>query len=195
MKVQIKAKDYKVSPDLRAFIEGRVNKLDRFIARVTDAKLELTHEHPRTGGDRVTAQLTIATRHSLLRAEEQHAEARRAVDLVVDKMCRRIQRYHSKRADHGDGRSVREELAEAPALPDLAPDDVDELDDLDEEWGEGRQVVRTKRFALKPMSSAEAVDQLELLGHDFFVFLNADDNQVNVLYRRKNGDYGLIQPA
>ena len=189
MKVQIKAKDYKVSPDLRAFIEGRVNKLDRFIGRVTDAKLELTHEHPRTGGDRVTAQLTIATRHSLLRAEEQHAEARRAVDLVVDKMCRRIRRYHSKRADHGDGRSVREELAEAPALPDLAPDD------LDEEWGEDRQVVRTKRFALKPMSSAEAVDQLELLGHDFFVFLNADDNQVNVLYRRKNGDYGLIQPA
>ena len=190
MKVQIKAKDYKVSPDLRAFIEGRVNKLDRFIGRVTDAKLELTHEHPRTGGDRVTAQLTIATRHSLLRAEEQHAEARRAVDLVVDKMCRRIRRYHGKRADHGDGRSVREELAEAPAPPDL-----DEMDDLDEEWGEGRQVVRTKRFALKPMSSAEAVDQLELLGHDFFVFLNADDDQVNVLYRRKNGDYGLIQPA
>ena len=63
-----------------------------------------------------------------------------------------------------------------------------------EEEGD-REIVRTKRFSLKPMTSAEAIDQLELLGHDFFVFLNADNHQVNVVYRRRGGDYGLIQPA
>ncbi len=188
MEVQIKARDYKVSPGLREFIQGRVDKLDRFIGRVTDAKLELTHEHPRSGGERLTAQLTIATGRAILRAEEQHADPRRAIDLTVEKMCRRIKRYHSKRLD-------RRERPGA-TLPDLAPDELDEIELDDVEWdGGGRGIVRTKQFALKPMSSDEAVDQLELLGHDFFVFLNADDNRVNVLYRRKGGDYGLIQPT
>ena len=188
MEVQIKAKDYKVSPGLREFIQERVDKLDRFIGRQSEAKLELTHEHPRTGGERLTAQLTVAAGRSILRAEEQHADVRRAIDLAVEKMCRRIKRYHSKRVERGKRPSV----AELTALPDLAPA---ELADLDGAEADGSDVVRLKRFALKPMSSAEAIDQLELLGHDFFVFLNADDSQVNVLYRRKSGDYGLIQPA
>jgi putative sigma-54 modulation protein len=86
-----------------------------------------------------------------------------------------------------------------PTSPPPCPDDaMSELaaiavDGEDDEDAQG--IVRTKRFSLKPMSSNEAIDQLELLGHDFFVFLNADDDQVNVLYRRKNGHYGLIQPA
>lgn len=190
MEVQIRAKDYKVSADLREFIQKRVDGLDRFIGRPGEAKLELTHEHPRTGGERLTAQLTIAAGRSILRAEEQHADVRRAVDLAVEKMCRRIKRYHSKRVERGK----RPSLAEMTALPDLAPAELADLDRGEAE-ADGSDVVRLKRFALKPMSSAEAIDQLELLGHDFFVFLNADDSQVNVLYRRKSGDYGLIQPA
>jgi len=193
MEVQIKAKDLKVSQDLRDFVQGRVSKLDRFIGRVTDAKLELTHEHPRTGGERIVAQLTIAARHTILRAEEQHADAQRAIDLAIAKMVTQIRRYHSKRTD----RTRRPSVAEFVTLPDLAAADLAELDaTLDGvDDSDGQEVVRTKRFALKPMTSGEAIDQLELLGHDFFVFLNADDNQVNVIYRRKRGDYGLIQPA
>jgi putative sigma-54 modulation protein len=193
MEVQIKAKDLKVSQDLRDFVQGRVNKLDRFIGRVTDAKLELTHEHPRTGGERIVAQLTIAARHTILRAEEQHADAQRAIDLAVGKMVTQIRRYHSKRTD----RARRPSVAEFVTLPDLAAADLAELDAAIDgaDESDGREVVRTKRFDLKPMTSGEAIDQLELLGHDFFVFLNADDNQVNVIYRRKRGDYGLIQPA
>ena len=80
MEVQIKAKDYKVSPGLREFIQERVDKLDRFIGRPSEAKLELTHEHPRTCGERLTAQLTVAAGRSILRAEEQHADVRRAID-------------------------------------------------------------------------------------------------------------------
>ena len=193
MEIQIKARDYKVSPDLRQFIQERVNKLDRFLHRVTDAKLELIHEHPRTGGERFKAQLTVQSGHTVLRAEERNADVRRAVDLVVDKMGGRIRRYHSKRVERGK----RHLVPGFPTLPELAPEALADLPDVDgdDEAGDGRQVVRTKRFMLKPMSSAEAIDHLELLGHDFFVFLNAEDNQVNVLYRRKNGDYGLIQPA
>ncbi len=193
MEIQIKARDYKVDPQLRQFIQERVNKLDRFLLRVTDANLELIHEHPRTGGERFKAQLTVHCGHTILRAEERNAEVRRAVDLVVDKMEGRIRRYHSKRAERGK----RHLVPGFPTLPELAPETLADLPDLDtdDEREDGRRVVRTKRFALKPMSSAEAIDHLELLGHDFFVFLNADDNQVNVLYRRKSGDYGLIQPA
>lgn len=200
MEVQIKARDLKVSPSLHAFIVERTSKLDRFLDRVDEAKLELNHEHPRTGGERVKAQLTIARGRAILRAEEQNADVRRAVDLVVDKMYRRIQRYHSKRIDRKHGAPAEQEaLEEALAEQALAEtadlDGVEAGDGEEDEWADGYQVVRTKRFPLKPMSSTEAIDQMELLGHDFYVFLNADDNQVNVLYRRKSGDYGLIQPV
>ncbi|HEX5506646.1 MAG TPA: ribosome-associated translation inhibitor RaiA [Thermomicrobiales bacterium] len=195
MEVQIKARDLKVSPSLHAFIVERTSKLDRFLDRVDEAKLELNHEHPRTGGERVKAQLTIARGRAILRAEEQNADVRRAVDLVVDKMCRRIQRYHGKRVDRKRGAPTEQEALAEQALAETAELDVNAGDEEADEWADGYQVVRTKRFPLKPMSSTEAIDQMELLGHDFYVFLNADDNQVNVLYRRKSGDYGLIQPV
>ena len=193
MEVRIKAKDLKITEDLRGFIQGRVDKLDRFIGRGADAKLELNHQHPRTGGERTIAQLTVAHRQTLLRAEEQHADPRRAIDLAVDTMVAQIRRYHSKRTD----RAKRPSVAEFVALPELASAELAELDaavDADE-GDEGQEIVRRKRFALKPMTSGEAIDQLELLGHDFFVFFSAEDNQINVVYRRRGGDYGLIQPA
>lgn len=192
MDVQIKAKNLKVNEDLRAFIQSRVDKLDRFISQGADAKLELNHERPRTGGERTIAQLTVAHRQTLLRAEEQHADPRRAIDMAVDTMMTQIRRYHSKRTD----RSRRPSVAEFVALPELAAADLAELDaaiDTTDD-GDGLEIVRRKRFALKPMTSGEAIDQLELLGHDFFVFRNAEENQINVVYRRKRGDYGLIQP-
>ena len=197
MEVQIKTKDFKVSQGLREYVQERVDKLDRFVGRGANAKLELTHEHNRTGGDQVVAQVTIAIRHTLLRAEEHHTDARRALDLALDKISSQLRRYHNKRTDRS---RVPNAADFATALPALSDDAMAELAaiSIDGEGGEddedGRDIVRTKRFALKPMSRHEAIDQLELLGHDFFVFLNADDDRVNVLYRRRNGHYGLIQP-
>jgi ribosomal subunit interface protein len=86
MEVQIKTKDFKVSQGLREYVQERVDKLDRFVGRGANAKLELTHERNRTGGDLIVAQLTIAIRHTLLRAEEQHIDARRALDMTLDKI-------------------------------------------------------------------------------------------------------------
>jgi putative sigma-54 modulation protein len=200
MDVRIKARDFKVDEGLRGFIEARVAKLDRFIGRGAEAKMEIVHEHPRNGGERFTAQLTIAARQILLRAEEQHTDARRAVDMAVDTMLGQIRRYHSKRID----RSRRPSIAEFVTLPELDAADLAELRatetfDAPDNVATGDDdadlaIVRRKRFALKPMTSDEAIDQLELLGHTFFVFFNADEESINVLYRRRNGAYGLIQP-
>ncbi len=203
MEVQIKAKDFKVSQGLREYVQERIDKLDRFVGRGANAKLELTHEHNRTGGDQMVAQLTIAIRHTVLRAEQQHTDVRRAIDLALEKIGSQLRRYHNKRTDRSRTPSVAEF---ATALPELAPDALSELalvangfaderDGANDEEDEQQSIVRTKRFPLKPMTSDEAIDQLELLSHDFFVFINADDDQVNVLYRRKSGQYGLIQPA
>lgn len=189
MDVQLKTKDLTLSPPLRDFITERVAKLERFLGQVHDAKLELVHERPRTGGDYVVAQLTIHTGRTILRAEERHGEAKRAIDLVVEKMERQIKRLHSKRTTRG------KRGLEQPELPTLSPTELAALAPDDADTEETPAVVRTKRFALKPMSSLEAIDHLELLGHDFFVFRNADDDRVNVLYRRKSGNYGLIQPT
>ena len=203
MEVQIKAKDFKVSQGLREYVQERIDKLDRFVGRGASAKLELTHEHNRTGGDQMVAQLTIAIRNTVLRAEQQHTDVRRAFDLALEKIGSQLRRYHNKRTDRSRTPSVAEF---ATALPELAPDALSELalvandfagerDGANDDEDEQQHIVRTKRFPLKPMTSDEAIDQLELLSHDFFVFINADDDQVNVLYRRKSGQYGLIQPA
>lgn len=194
MEVMVKTKDFKVSQQLRDYVEDRLDRLDRFVGRGATAKLELTHERNRTGGDLVVAQLTIAIRQTLLRAEERHADARRAFDQVLEKIGSQLRRHHSKRTDRSRIPSLGDFAA---ALPEVAADDLAELGAIgpDGDDDERTEIVRTKRFALKPMTSQEAIDQLELLGHDFFVFLNADDNQVNVLYRRRSGQYGLIQPA
>lgn len=189
MDVQLKAKDLTLTPPLRDFATERVSRLERFLGQVHDAKLELVHERPRTGGDYVVAQLTLHTGRTILRAEERHADTRRAIDLVTERMERQIRRLHSKRSERGK-RGV-----EQPELPELSASDLAQLGAEDDDAGAPSAVVRTKRFALKPMSSMEAIDQLELLGHDFFVFRNADDDSVNVLYRRKSGNYGLIQPT
>jgi putative sigma-54 modulation protein len=195
MEVDIRTKDFKVSQGLREYVQERVDKLDRFVGRGANAKLELTHEHNRTGGDLIVAQVTIAIRHTLLRAEEQHADARRALDLALDKIGSQLRRYHNKRTDRSRVPNAADFATTLPALSDDAMSELAAIAADGEDDEDRQEIVRTKRFSLKPMSSFEAIDQLELLGHDFFVFLNADDDQVNVIYRRKNGHYGLIQPA
>ena len=196
MEVQLKTKDFKVSQGLREYVQERVDRLDRFVGGGANAKLELTQEHNRTGGDQVVAQLTIAIRHTLLRAEEQNPDARRAIDLALEKISSQLRRYHNKRTDRSRTPNVADFATSLPELPAGALSELAAISDDGELDDDERQdIVRTKRFSLKPMSSHEAIDQLELLGHDFFVFLNADDHKVNVIYRRKGGNYGLIQPA
>jgi putative sigma-54 modulation protein len=188
VEVQIRGKGITINDDLREYADQRLTKLDRLVNRVVDAKLELRHRHNRVGPDMVTAQLTIHTRRNILRAEEDAHDAKVAIDRAVDKLGTQLRRFHERRTDRKAGRSdkVIDPAAEVvqAAIAETLPDD-------DEEPG---RLVRTKRFGLKPMDVDEAIDQMELLGHDFFLFDNTEEGTLSVVYRRRAGDYGVLVP-
>ena len=188
MDLHIRGNDIAITDDLRAHAERRAAKLDHLLSRVVEAKLELRRRHNRTGGDTTTAQLTIQTGRRLLRAEEDAADPTIAIDRAVDKLLRQIRRVHDKRSDR-KGPKPSDAFA---ATDGLAEREDDGLEDQSEEPAGG--LVRTKRFSVKPMDVDEAIDQMELLGHDFYLFHNAAEEQLNVLYRRRDGSYGLLAP-
>jgi putative sigma-54 modulation protein len=133
-------------------------------------------------GNRQVAQITLRhVRGTILRAEERTTDIFAAVDAVVDKMYRQIERYKGKRRRRGD--IQEEELGGYETAVELE----------ESEFATGR-LVRRKQFSVEPMHEEEAIEQMELLGHDFYVFFNADTEAVNVVYRRRDGDYGLLEP-
>jgi putative sigma-54 modulation protein len=183
MDLQIKPHGVALTGELQGYIDRKLGRLDRYLDRVTDAKLELREEQRRTGGIKHIAQMTLATNFALLRAEEEAADIHAAVDAVAIKMERQIVRYRSKwksrRHNH---------RGPAPVLPEaeFADDEAEELTDS--------AILRTKSFSSKPVDPDEAVEQMELLGHEFFAFINARTGAVNVVYKRRSGGYGLLQP-
>ena len=183
--VSIHARDLNVSPRLKEYVEKKVSKLDHYLPTISEARMDLTEaKAARSAADRQVAQLTVHTRGQVLRAEERKDDIFAAIDAVLDKMQRQIERYKGKHARGRGNGAGAETVAELP----------DELT-LEDEANERLHVVRRKRFGLTPMNEAEALEQMELLGHDnFFVFYNADSNRVNVLYRRHGGGFGLIDP-
>ena len=190
MQLIVQGKNIQVTDRLRDYVETKVNRLDRYLPTITDARMDLATESTRSYGDRQVAQLTVHSKGMMLRAEERSGDIFTSVDMVMDKMKRQIDRYKSKRRDR-----IREvQTGELPEV-EMIEEEEAEYDDeeYDDEESEGA-IVRVKRFRVAPMSPEEAVEQMELLGHDFFVFYNADGGQFNVVYRRRDGDYGLIQP-
>jgi putative sigma-54 modulation protein len=152
---------------------------------LTDVRVDLSSQNTRNAVQRQSAQITIRDgRGTILRAEERSNDIFAAVDAVIDKLYRQIKRYRGKRRDNRRGGN--EEMIIGEPLP------FEEADDIEDEE---LTIVRRKQFPLRPMLSDEAVEQMELLGHNFFVFFNADEEAVNVLYRRHDGNYGLLQPV
>jgi ribosome hibernation promoting factor len=183
MDLAIRGNDVEITDELRQFATRRVEGFDRLLGRVVDAKLELRRTHQRTA-DSIAAQITIQTGRNILRAEERDNDAQRAVDKVVNKIERQARRFHEKRSDrHGPRPGLIDEL-----LP--SRDGGAET----EEPESVAALVRTKRFTVKPMDPEEAIEQMELLGHDFYLFHNAEEAQINVVYRRHDGTYGLLAP-
>jgi putative sigma-54 modulation protein len=177
MRLQVKGKNVEVSDQIRAYAEEKLAKLERHLNGPTRVELELAVEkNPSIAANNV-AEATIWTKGPVLRARESSADMKASIDQLADKLERQVTRYREKRRRHG-GRG--EHGYEPPPAP---PQDAD-----------GLPIVKTKQFAVKPMSAEEAVLQLELIGHDFFVFRNADSGEVNVVYRRRDGGYGLIEP-
>lgn len=186
MELQIKGHNFQMTDGVRDYVEKRTGKLDRINERIIEAKFEVREEVHHRPDERFIAQFTISTRRAILRAEEKNADMYAAIDLVSDKMARQIRRFHDRRIR----RSRREAVNLGQATADIV--DLQAADELVLE--EALPVVRTKRFKMQPMDISEAIEQIELLGHDFFVFYNLDSNQMNVLYRRRGGDYGLLEP-
>lgn len=188
MQLSIKTRNLDLTDPQRAYVEKKIGRLTRFLEPIGETLIELRKEHTRQGGDRVVAQVTMVCGRTILRGEEHAPEVQAAVDQVEGVMQRQIQRFKGRRqARRKGGGTAPENLAPA-AEPVASPVEAEA-----EELASGR-VVRVKRFALEPMFEEDAIEQLELLGHQWYVFRNAETEQLNVIYRRGDGDYGLIVP-
>jgi putative sigma-54 modulation protein len=185
VKVEIFVHNLELSDRLNDYVTKKVSKIDRYLDVIEEAKVDLNYaKSARSANDRQVAQITVRGKGVLLRAEERTDDIFASVDAVLDKLHRQIERYKGKHwRSRGDGRSAKEV---AQAIEPLPPDTA--------ELTVGDMIVRRKQFLLTPMDEREAVEQMALLDHeDFFVFLNVDTNQVNVLYRRLDGKLGLIE--
>ncbi|HMJ01145.1 MAG TPA: ribosome-associated translation inhibitor RaiA [Gaiellaceae bacterium] len=179
MNLQVKGRNVEVSDQIRKYAEDKLAKLDRLVNDPTRIELELAVEkNPSIAANQV-AEATVWTKGPVLRARETSEDMKASIDQLVDKLERQVKRYRDKRRPR---KHDRPDGAAAEPVPLEAPE-------------EGPMIVKTKQFAVKPMAPDEAVLQLELVGHDFFVFRNAESDEVNVVYRRLDGNYGLIEPS
>jgi putative sigma-54 modulation protein len=175
MDVSIFTRNMEMTPHLSEYVDQKVEKLDRYLPSIDEARMDLTVENTRSAAHSQVAQLTVRVRGKILRAEERTQDMFASIDAVLDKMYRQIARYKGKRKDRV--------YVNAEELP--AEEFVDQA--------EG-EIVRVKRFDVLPMVPEEAIEQMELLGHSFYIFWNADEDVINVVYKRGDGNYGLLQP-
>ena len=184
-KVEIVARNMRLTNNLKDYIEKKAVKLERHLQEIEEIRVEVSHvKTARNATDRQVAQMTVHGKGFILRTEERADDIHAAFDTALDKMQRQVERYKGKHyRGRGDGRSAAEVVEEQ--MP------------LNEETGEYLPLIaRRKKFIVLPMGEEEAVEQMRLLGHDnFFIFFNAEQNSMQVLYRRRNGTYGLIEPV
>ena len=173
MRYTISGKNINITPGLKDAVESKLGKLERYFSPDTEVQVTLSVENGRQ-----KIEVTIPVKGSIIRAEQDSSDMYVSVDLVEEIIERQIKKYKTKIVD-----KKQSALAFSEAF-------------LQEEaeQEETVNIVKTKRFAMKPMDAEEACVQMELLGHNFFMFLNADTNEVNVVYKRKGNSYGLIEP-
>ncbi len=178
MRLQVKGKNLEVSDSIRSYAEQKLGKLDRQLNEATRVELELAVERNPSIAANQVAEATIWTKGPVLRAREASSDMRASIDQLTEKLLRQVKHYRERRSRRAARGQTHQPDGGATPM-------VEETEN---------QIVRSKQFAIKPMSPEEAVLQLELVGHDFFVFQNAESDDVNVVYRRKGGGYGLIEP-
>jgi len=179
MQITITTRNMEITEAIRRYAEEKIARLQKFVSQITSAHIFLSVEKHRQ-----IAEVTLHVREHTIRGEESSTDLYSAIDLVVAKLERQLLRYKDKIVERLGRGSIRSHPSEAtiPEEAELSPED-------------GPRIVKTKRFAMKPLSPDDAALQMSLLGHNFFVFRNARTQEVNVLYRRRDGDYGLIEPA
>lgn len=181
LEVEIFPKNMELTDRIQEYIQKKVAKLDRFLTNIEETRVDLDYQKSaRNPSDRQVAQITIRGRGYILRTEERSDDIFNAVDMAMDNMQRKVERMKGKRArGRGDGTPTSEVAAEPMQAT--------------EETEEAPVIARRKTFRLSPMDEMEAIEQMIQLGHEsFFVFYNVNANAINVLYRRRDGSYGLI---
>ncbi|MDP8938848.1 MAG: ribosome-associated translation inhibitor RaiA [Actinomycetota bacterium] len=186
MDVAVKGRNISLTEALEGYATEKVEKVSKFFdddKSVSRAEIELIHERNPANADPEVAETTLFINGTVLKAREASPDMYASIDRMYDKLERQVKRYRGRQIDRWQGRTQNSES------PEPQPFVVDEEDEIE------AKIVRTKQFQMKPMGPEEAVLQMELLDHDFFVFTSADTNDINVVYRRRDGNYGLIEPA
>ena len=182
--VIVQGKHIAVTPALREYAEEKLGRITRYFDHVQEAQVVLSVERRRGNVGRAqVVEVTVRGDGVLLRGEEASPDMYASIDLVVEKLKKQIERYRSKFIDRRrleESRKKTRAMAQADRALRAGPREP--------------QVVRVKRFAMKPMTPEDAALQMELLGHDFFAFRNASSLEVNVVYKRADGNYGVIEP-
>lgn len=189
MYIEIEGRNVDISSALRQRLQARLDELaDRY------SFLEGCHVVCSQQRNVFRCEITLHVKHTMLRAEEGNDDLGTAVDGALTKLEKQLRRHKGRLIDRSRGhREAGREAAEAMAQAMVTAPPVDG-EEADTEDYEVPRVVRVKQIPMKPMSTEEAALQMELLGHDFYVFTNDESQRMNVLYRRRNGDFGLIQP-
>jgi len=180
-KVEIAVKNMELTDRIKEYIEKKIPRLERLLPSIENTKFDLSHvKSARSREDREVAQITLTGKGYILRTEERDADMLTAIDSATDKMQRQIERFKGKRSrGRGDGTPASEVVVPQPEYQEAQP----------------AAIVRRKSFTLIPMDENEAVEQMELVAHeDFFIFYNVNTNSINVLYKRRDGNLGLIEP-
>ena len=192
MKVMIYGKNIDVTPALKSYVEEKVKKLGKYFHEAVNNDAQEAYVSMEVERDRHIVEVTVYINGLILRGEEDSNDMYASIDGVIEKLERQVRKYKTriKRRIKEKKREFKEGYKEERTEEVFKDVEKEEYED------EYRpKVVRTKRFAIKPMVVEEAIMQMDLLGHDFFVFTNAETNRVNVVYKRKRGDYGLIEPT
>ena len=175
MRIKITGRNIELTEGLKAAVEDKLNKLEKYFTPDTEVNVTLSVEK-----ERQKVEVTIPMKGSYIRSEQVSSDMYVSIDLVEEIIERQIRRYKKKLID-----KKQAAIAFSQAFIE---------DEEDNAYEDDIQIVKTKKFAMKPVNPEEACLQMEMLGHNFFVFLNSETEQVNVVYKRKNGTYGLIEP-
>jgi len=186
MDVVIRGKNVKVSKSLRTAAEEHLAKLDRYANGFARAEVDFSEERNPRISDNQKCEVLVHVKGHLLKAHASASEPFAALYAVCDKVEHQVKRLKDKRVARHHPRRVRSHRVELPPLEDEEEDQQD---------AQTARIVKTKEFTIKPMTSEEAVLQMDLLGHDFFLFMNSDNGRASVIYRRNDGNFGLIEAA
>jgi putative sigma-54 modulation protein len=187
MQISVRGKNLEVTPALRRHAEEKAAKLDRYLDRIRQVEFVLSHQKGVQ-----TAEVNVASDLVDLRAQERNGDMYEAIDLVTKKLEKQVRRFKERLKEHPrNSRAVPDIVAERAAA-EMIEEQRRQNGDVDEEE-EAPRIARVKRLDLKPISPDEAAEQMELVDHDFYVFMNAETDRVGVLYRRNDGHYGLLE--